>query len=54
MKFAIYKASEHGDLAYTEELNTIEDLKKLYNDFKDDLVIRFDPNQITVYDDYLE
>ena len=54
MKFEILKAS---DLYYSEEItiNTLADLQALYSRYgREALIVDFDLQEITIYDDYME
>lgn len=55
MKFTLRKASDRFGVEPREvEIGTLDDLKKLYESEDYDLIVRFEPNEITVYDDYVE
>ena len=58
VEFNLMKAS---DFNFQEKIKieTLEDLKKIFDQFGQDLIVNFDPlfgdiPEITVYDDYIE
>ena len=58
MKFKLLFASKLFNPGYKDpiivEINSIDDLKKLYDDYGEDLIVSFEDGDIVVYDDYIE
>ena len=55
MEFEVIKASSmFGEPHFIKEVNTIEDLKAIQKSEGHPLVIDFESNEITIYDDHIE
>ena len=53
MKFELRKASNYR-FVESIVINTLEDLKGLEEEYKNELIVNFEDRRITIYDDYME